>query len=62
MIAKDTIFISILFYVGKRENPRRISTLSQFKNRIQLFFFCPNSIYVSLIPTLWYHCLYMNII
>lgn len=34
MIAKDNIFISILFYVGNRENPRRISHLSQFQNRI----------------------------
>lgn len=34
MIAKDNIFISILFYVGNRENSRRISHLSQFQNRI----------------------------
>lgn len=34
MIAKDNIFIFILFYVGNRENPRRISHLSQFQNRI----------------------------
>lgn len=34
MIAKDNIFIFILFYVCNRENPRRISHLSQFQNRI----------------------------
>lgn len=34
MIAKDNIFIFILFYVVNRENPRRISHLSQFQNRL----------------------------